>query len=80
MPELSKLVEPTGMAEITAGSAEADWLASEFCIWLLRDWLEGVVDIRRKVRVPPLVDRPDLDLEKGKERGNQLAVKAIQYV
>lgn len=49
------------MAEITAGSAEADWLASEFCIWLLRDWLEGVVDIRRKVRVPPLVDRPDLD-------------------
>lgn len=60
------------MAEMTAGSA--DWMDSEACIWF-RDWLEGVVDVRRKVRVPPLVDLPGRDLELGRKgRRRQLAV------
>jgi hypothetical protein len=55
---LSTTVEPTGMAARIAGSSEGAE-GSEGFGWL-NAWLEGVVDVRRKVRVPFAV-RPGLD-------------------
>jgi hypothetical protein len=52
--------EPTGMAEMTAGSAVVDESDSGR-VWVAF-WLEGVVEVRRKVMVP-LVDRPGRDLQ-----------------
>ncbi|KAK5633741.1 hypothetical protein RRF57_009455 [Xylaria bambusicola] len=49
----STIVEPTGIAARMEGSSDADTGSDEFG-WF-RAWLEGVVDVRRKVRVPFMV-------------------------